>query len=68
MARYIDQPNFRPHEAAKKLSVSPSTLARLRLVGGGPRYVKAGRLVLYPATELDRWLAARLRVSTSTAA
>jgi hypothetical protein len=31
------------------------TLNKLRVVGGGPRYVKFGRAVCYCKTELDAW-------------
>ena len=33
----------------------PSTLAKLRCVGGGPRFRRDGRLVVYPVSELDAW-------------
>ena len=33
----------------------PSTLAKLRCVGGGPRFRRDGRLVVYPVLELDTW-------------
>jgi hypothetical protein len=31
------------------------TLNKLRVVGGGPRYVKFGRAVCYSKTELEAW-------------
>lgn len=34
---------------------SPGYLVQLRIVGGGPRFVRAGRSVLYPEMELDAW-------------
>jgi hypothetical protein len=33
----------------------PSTLAKLACIGGGPKYQVAGRVPLYPESELDRW-------------
>jgi hypothetical protein len=45
-----------------------SDLARRRVSGDGPAYVKiAGRngKILYQRTEIDRWLKARTRKSTS---
>ena len=37
---------------------------RLRSLGGGPPYVKVGRLVRYPCHEVDGWMADRLRERT----
>ena len=33
----------------------PSTLTKLRSIGGGPRYLKAGRAVIYEIAALDDW-------------
>ena len=44
--------NLLAEEAAKRLRVSKGTLANWRTAGGGPRYIKFGRRVLYPETEL----------------
>ena len=44
-------------EAAKHVGLSTSTLAKLRVFGGGPRYAKLGRRVVYASTDLDAWLA-----------
>jgi excisionase family DNA binding protein len=52
-------------EAAKLLRLSERTLERLRLTGGGPRYVKCGRSVRYRECDLDAWIAARVVSSTS---
>ena len=37
---------------------------RLRSQGGGPPYVKVGRLVRYPRRDVDAWMAGRLRERT----
>jgi len=38
------------------LRLRPSTLARRRTAGGGPRYIRPnGRDPLYPSAELDAW-------------
>lgn len=45
-----------------------TTLAKAASTGGGPRFQKAGRIPLYPETELDRWaeaLLTPLKASTS---
>ena len=44
-------------EAAKYLGVSVSYLKKLRAAGGGPKFYKVGKRVIYEAGELDRWLA-----------
>jgi predicted DNA-binding transcriptional regulator AlpA len=51
--------------AAAYCGSSASTLAKLRLYGGGPSYVKLGRRVVYDPADLDRWLASHRRTSTS---
>jgi len=52
-------------EAAKRLRLSERTLERLRLQGGGPQFVKAGRSVRYRETDLEAWIAQRVVSSTS---
>jgi len=52
-------------EAASYCGSSASTLAKLRLYGGGPHYVKLGRRVVYDPADLDQWLASHRRHSTS---
>jgi excisionase family DNA binding protein len=52
-------------EAATLVRLSERTLERLRLSGGGPVYVKAGRRVLYREPDLQEWIAAQVRTSTS---
>ena len=57
---------LRPPGTAKRLGVSKSTLAKWRLGGTGPRYSKLSRkLVVYDVDELDAWVKARERLSTS---
>ena len=52
-------------EAAKYTGLSQSTLTKLRVFGGGPRYIKARRSVLYDRPDLGDWLNARKHSSTS---
>ena len=48
---------LRTAAAADYVGLSPSTLEKLRLVGGGPRFLRlAGRAVGYDVGDLDRWL------------
>lgn len=51
--------------AAELCGLSVSTLNKLRLAGGGPRYAKLGRAVRYRVSDIDAWIAASLRNSTS---
>ena len=51
-------------EAAKYLGISNSTLSKLRVFGGGPRFSKLRRRVLYDVRELDAWFQAQQRTST----
>jgi predicted DNA-binding transcriptional regulator AlpA len=63
---YVHGRRLRAPEAADYLGLSPSTLAKMRLRGDGPRYAKAGpRIVVYDVADLDIWLTARKRSSTS---
>jgi hypothetical protein len=43
-------------EAAVYLRLSASTLNRLRVSGGGPRYAKLAGKVLYDVVDLDVWI------------
>ena len=56
---------LRPEDAGPYLSLSPQRLAKLRLQGRGPPFIKVGRSVLYPRADLDAWVAANRRASTS---
>jgi len=58
---------LKPADAAAYLQLSPSTLAKLRLYGTGPRYTKAGRAVRYRRADLDSWVDARRTDSTTDA-
>lgn len=54
-------------EAAALVRLSKPTLERLRVQGGGPRYVKMHGAVRYRRSDLDEWLASRVVRSTSEA-
>lgn len=56
---------LRTRDAAEYCGSSASTFEKLRLYGGGPQYVKLGRRVVYDPADLDAWLAANRRASTS---
>ncbi|HEV2899894.1 MAG TPA: DNA-binding protein [Pseudaminobacter sp.] len=59
---------LRTDGASLHTGLSVSTLEKLRLTGGGPRYIKLGRAVVYDPLDLDAWLDANRRKSTSVAA
>jgi excisionase family DNA binding protein len=52
-------------ECAAALRLSERTLERLRVSGGGPAFVKAGRSIRYREADLERWIAGRVVSSTS---
>lgn len=52
-------------QAADFLNLSPRTLEKLRVVGGGPVFSKLGRRVVYALEDLQSWVAAKRRASTS---
>lgn len=54
--------------AARYTGQSVSTLNKLRVAGGGPAYSKVGRIVVYDLDDLDAWIDARKRTSTSEVA
>jgi hypothetical protein len=58
-ARYI---------AERWFPCSPKTLAKLAVVGGGPKFRKAGRIPLYAIEDLDAWASSKIgpRVSTTS--
>lgn len=56
---------LRTEDAANYTSLSASTLAKLRLTGGGPVYIKIGKTVVYDLVDLDAWLSSKKRSSTS---
>ena len=52
-------------EAAGFLKISPRTLEKQRVVGGGPRFRKFGSRVLYALADLQAWADARALANTS---
>jgi hypothetical protein len=55
-----------PTQVADRLNLARSTIAKLRLVGGGPPFVKLGAAVRYPEDLLIEWIDAQpVRNSTS---
>jgi hypothetical protein len=52
-------------DAARFLNLSPRTLEKLRVTGGGPRFRKLRRRVLYAVSDLRSWADQRICESTS---
>lgn len=53
------------HGAAAIVGLSYKTLNSMRTRGGGPRYAKLGRRVVYRVADLQAWIAERVRSSTA---
>jgi len=65
-ARIGGQELLTPREAAAYLRVSKSYLDKLRVYGGGPRFLRPGkRKILYRKSDLDAWLGSQSFDSTS---
>ena len=60
--KYYDTP-----EAVEYLKFSASMLNKRRMAGDGPIYFKVGGRVVYARRDLDAWMAAYRRASTSEA-
>ena len=56
------------NQAAGYLGLKRTTLEAWRCRGGGPKFVKLGRLVKYRRSDLDEFIEARVRSNTSEAA
>ncbi len=56
---------YTPAETSERLGISTSTLAKWRLTGDGPAFVKIGARVAYDETMIETWLTSRVRRSTS---
>ncbi len=57
------------YETAQLLKLSTRTLERMRVTGGGPRFMKAGTgkrsRVLYKSADIESWLEGNSYQSTS---
>ena len=59
------QPLLTQRQAAALLCLSERTLERLRVSGGGPKFVRCGRSIRYRDSDLEAWVADRVVGSTS---
>lgn len=56
---------LRTRDAAAYTSLAKSTLEKLRMSGEGCPFIRIGRAVLYDPDDLDIWMKAHRRKSTS---
>jgi len=56
---------FNTKQASERYGLSSSWLAKLRVYGGGPSFIRAGRRVLYDASTFEGWLESHRRNNTS---
>ena len=56
---------FDTSRAAQYLGLAKSTVEKMRVYGGGPRFLKLNRSVRYRAEDLDEWLRANIVNNTS---
>ena len=54
-----------PNDAATVLKVSLSWLAKARMHGDGPPYIRVGRSIRYSDAALMQWMKSKQRSSTS---
>jgi Helix-turn-helix domain len=52
-------------ETGTRLKVSLSWLAKARMRGDGPPYLRVGRSIRYAEPTLEQWMKSRQRLSTS---
>lgn len=63
----LNNPDYlREPQVAETTGLAPSTLAKMRSRGGGPPFVKVGRIVRYPEDKLLEWLESRTQRCAST--
>lgn len=60
--------NLLPKEAAERLRVTIGTLSNWRVQGAGPRFIKVGRKVLYPLSEIEAYEKKHLHSAVSVRA
>tara|TARA_R110002110_G_scaffold415612_7_gene652406 strand:- start:223374 stop:223583 length:210 start_codon:yes stop_codon:yes gene_type:complete len=56
---------FDTSETAQRLRVTRAALAKWRVAGDGPTFLRCGRKILYRASDIETWLASREYASTS---
>jgi predicted DNA-binding transcriptional regulator AlpA len=59
------QPLLTQRQCAEALALSERTLERLRVLGGGPRFLRIRHSVRYRQSDVEAWLVSRIVGSTS---
>ncbi len=59
------QPLLNTRDAAPLVGVAPKTLENWRVLGLGPKHIRAGRRVVYDIRDIEAWKAAHRVGSTS---
>lgn len=52
-------------QAAPLIGVAPKTLCNWRVVGNGPKHIRAGGKIVYDVADIEAWRSARRVASTS---
>lgn len=55
------------HQSAEIIGCTSAWLEQLRSKGGGPEFIKLGRIVRYRSSALEQWFASRTVTSTTQA-
>lgn len=48
--------NLTPEQAAERIGLSYGKLAKLRMTGEGPAFLKLGRKIMYRIADIESWL------------
>lgn len=59
------RPKLPTPEAASYLGIGTSTLNKMRVFGGGPKFISIGTRVVYDPADLDAWCVDKKRTSTA---
>jgi predicted DNA-binding transcriptional regulator AlpA len=54
-----------PKEVKERLKIGLSWLAKARMRGDGPPFIKIGRAIRYSEAAIQQWMKSRQRLSTS---
>lgn len=61
-----DQPLATSKEVAEYLGISPNRLAKMRMDGTGPEFIRVNsRIIRYEWAAVHQWIAERTRTSTA---
>ena len=52
-------------QTTERLGIPKATMAKMRWAGSGPKFVKIGRKVYYRVSDIEAWIEAQTRSSTS---